>query len=232
MRTLLYRAAAEGRRACSAFIAADRYEVRPFTDQADRAAAEFRGAGGHRDGERAAHDRDARGAGAADRDRRGAAGHQFLARRPRARCSTRCWKRRMRLCERGLRRCGPLTASASTPSATHGVPEQLCRHICARARDPPPVDPAMRAGDRGQRFTFPMSATQIGYTQAFPRSLRSSRSIGAAHAAVRPAAQGRRAARGYRRSIARRSGRSPTSRSRCCRISRRRRSSRWRTRGS
>ena len=52
--------------------------------QADRAVAELRGAGGHRDGERAAHHRDARGPGAADRDRRGVAGHQFVARRPRA----------------------------------------------------------------------------------------------------------------------------------------------------
>ena len=52
--------------------------------QADRAVAEFRGAGGHCDGERAALDRDARGLGAADRDRRGVAGHQFLARRSRA----------------------------------------------------------------------------------------------------------------------------------------------------
>ena len=52
--------------------------------QADRAIAEFRGAGGHRDGECAAVDRDARGVGAADCDRRGVAGHQFLARRPRA----------------------------------------------------------------------------------------------------------------------------------------------------
>ena len=52
--------------------------------QADRAAAELRGAGGDRDGERAADHRDARGVGAADRDRRGVAGHQFLARRPRA----------------------------------------------------------------------------------------------------------------------------------------------------
>ena len=51
--------------------------------QADRAVAEFRRAGGHRDGECAADHRDARGLGAADRDRRGIAGHQFLARRPR-----------------------------------------------------------------------------------------------------------------------------------------------------
>ena len=54
-----------------------RQEVRPVYRQADRAAAELRGAGGHRDGKRAADHRDARGIGAADRDRRGIAGHQF-----------------------------------------------------------------------------------------------------------------------------------------------------------
>jgi hypothetical protein len=52
--------------------------------QADRAAGKFRGAGADRDGERAAVDRDARGVGAADRDCRGIADHQFLARRSRA----------------------------------------------------------------------------------------------------------------------------------------------------
>ena len=51
--------------------------------QADRAVAEFRRAGGHCNGECAALDRDARSVGAADRDRRGIAGHQFLSRRPR-----------------------------------------------------------------------------------------------------------------------------------------------------
>ena len=66
--------------------------------QADRAAAEFRGASGHRDGKCAAHDRDARGAGAADRDRRGVAGHQFARPVISGRCSTRCSRRRIRLC--------------------------------------------------------------------------------------------------------------------------------------
>jgi hypothetical protein len=50
--------------------------------QTDRTAAEFRGAGRHRHGERTATDRDARGIGAADRDRRSAACDQFLTRRP------------------------------------------------------------------------------------------------------------------------------------------------------
>ena len=51
---------------------------------ADRTGAHLCRSGGHRDREYAADHRDARGAGAADRDRRSVAGHQFLARRPRA----------------------------------------------------------------------------------------------------------------------------------------------------
>jgi GAF domain-containing protein len=50
--------------------------------QADRSGRKLCRTGGHRDGERAAHHRDARGIGAANRDRRGIAGYQFLARRP------------------------------------------------------------------------------------------------------------------------------------------------------
>ena len=71
--------------------------------KADRAVAEFRGAGGHRDGERAALDRDARGLGAADRDRRGIAGHQLLARRSRAGVRRDAWRRRCGLCEATIR---------------------------------------------------------------------------------------------------------------------------------
>ena len=79
----------------------------PVHRQADRAVAELRRAGGHRDGERAADHRDARGAGTADRDRRGAAGHQFARPATSRRCSTRCSKRR-----RGCAR--PTSAALST----------------------------------------------------------------------------------------------------------------------
>ncbi len=64
-------------------IVAARQEVRPFSEKEIALVAKLRRAGGHRDGECAADHRDARGVGAADRDRRGIAGHQFLARRPR-----------------------------------------------------------------------------------------------------------------------------------------------------
>ena len=78
----------------------------PFVfGKADRAAAKFRGAGGDRDGERAAADRDARGTGAADRDRRGLAGHQFLAWRPHAGVR--------RDAREGDRLCDALSASAT-----------------------------------------------------------------------------------------------------------------------
>ena len=62
--------------------------------QADRALAELRRAGGHRDGERAADHRDARGIGAADRDRRGACRSSIPRPAISRRCSTRCWRRR------------------------------------------------------------------------------------------------------------------------------------------
>ena len=52
-------------------IIARRYAVHR---EADRLGRKFRGSGGDRDGERAAHHRDARSIGAADRNRRGIAG--------------------------------------------------------------------------------------------------------------------------------------------------------------
>src|SRR5580704_1335975 len=63
-------------------ITAFRQEVRPFTERTNRIAAELCRASGHRDGECTAAHRDARGAGAADRDSRSPPDHQFLARCP------------------------------------------------------------------------------------------------------------------------------------------------------
>ena len=97
--------------------------------QADRAVAEFRGAGGHRDGERAADDRDARGLGAADRDRRGIAGHQLLARRPRAGVRRDAGKGDAACASAAFGILRPTTASVSSAVATHGVPEQFAEWL-------------------------------------------------------------------------------------------------------
>ena len=70
--------------------------------QADCPAGKLRGAGGDRDGERAADDRAARGAGAADRDRRGAAGDQRVAWQS-APVFAAVLEKAMRLCECRLR---------------------------------------------------------------------------------------------------------------------------------
>jgi GAF domain-containing protein len=65
-------------------ISIARCEPQTILREEYRAARKFRRAGGHRDGERAAHQRDARSLGAADRDCGSIAGHQLFARRPRA----------------------------------------------------------------------------------------------------------------------------------------------------
>ena len=61
-------------------ISVYRLEVRPFLEKEIALLRELRGAGGHRDGERAADHRAARGVGAADRDGGSVAGDQRLAR--------------------------------------------------------------------------------------------------------------------------------------------------------
>ncbi len=216
---------------CSAQSSVYRQEVRPVYRQADRAAAELRGAGGDRDRECAADHRDARGLGAADRDRRGVAGHQFARPATSRRCSTRCSKRR----------CGCASAAFGELDNLRRrvLPARRCARRAASLRRV--LAGAARRGlgtgnqsgrgswRRARSSTSPMSWPTELYVRAI-RSPRAGRARRRAHRAFRGAAQGRYASR-YSSFTARRSGRFPTSRSRCCRISRRRRSSRWRTRG-
>ena len=98
--------------------------------QADRAAAELRGAGGHRDGERAADHRDARGIGAADRDRRGACRSSIPRPATSRRCSTRYWRRRIRLCGAAHRQLVHSTmASTSARLRRAAMPDDIRRAL-------------------------------------------------------------------------------------------------------
>ena len=114
--------------------------------------------------------------------------------------------------------------------AVRGVPQAL-RELLRQPAHPAPDHPAWRPIAR-RRALSSTSPTVGRRWYDDPTARRLVELGGVPHRAVRAAAQGRRLARRISSPTARRCGRSPTSRSRCCRTSRRRRSSRWRTRGS
>ena len=92
--------------------------------KADFVAAELRRAGGNRDGERAAADRDARGAGTADGNRRGAEGHQCVARRAAAGVRRHAREGHATLCEAAVRSlCSTVMA---TMFIVHGATGICC----------------------------------------------------------------------------------------------------------
>jgi len=83
----------------------------------------------------AATDRDSRGAGTADRDRRGIASHQFIAPAISGRCSTRCWKRRCAFVGPHLDNSTPMMEKAS-PRPRYGACQPLMPSTKGKIRQP------------------------------------------------------------------------------------------------
>ena len=121
------------------------------TPSAGRAAEDLRRPGGDRDRERAPVQRDPGSAGAADGDRRDAAGHQQLGGRHRSRCSTRSGE--LPAAVRGDR------AVASCWSATTSM-----LHASRRASD--------RGGATRSRACFPRACRRQRHGDGDPRAPR------------------------------------------------------------
>ena len=186
--------------------------------QADGAVAELRRPGGDRDGERAADHRAARGAGAADRDRRGVAGDQRLARRSGA--GVRC--------DAG-KGDAPVRCGVSAACILYDG-EHFRRRVAERAACPDEVlertQPADRAAGwpacwtaiaRRRRCTSSMHARTI-YRDG-DASAHGVDSGGARTMLFGAAAARTRRCLGHYRVYRQEVRRSPTSRSRCWRIS-------------
>ena len=162
----------------------------------------------------------ARGAGAADRDRRGVAGHQRVARRSRAgvRCdageSDATVRRRLRHTLYVRRRVLPLSRRAGMPAAYAALHEQ---------RHPPAPITGSPAASRAEACSHPRYQGARDYRLGLVPMRVHGRLGGARTVAGRAAAQGRGCARLYLRSSARRCVPSPKSRSLCWRTSPRRR---------
>ena len=156
-----------------------------------------------------------------------------LAGRSRSRCSTRCSKRQ-RVCAADHARALTLTMATFTGWRKVGRCHRRTGGVCASIRESnsPP-----HGSVHGARAMLEGAGCPCA-DRATTNSTELRDSIGEqlidrgciAHSLV-PLSQGRQAARHHSASTAKRSSHSPTSRSRCCRISRTKRSSRWRTRG-
>ena len=154
-----------------------------------------------------------------------------LARRPRAGVRRDARKGACACAARRSARCTPMMASPGKVAATAGVPEAFAEY---RRRNPPPYGPGT-IGDRilsGEPLVHSRRSESDGaVSNRRSKPPRNGRSRRRKNITRCPAAQRQRRAgmlQIYRQDV----GRSPTSKSRCCRTSRRRRSSRWRTRGS
>ena len=229
--------ARECRSACMALTAHYRPAVHR---QADRARHHLRRPGGDRDRERAAvrrgagaHARVVRGAGAADGDLGGAAGHLELARRARACVRGHAGERDAPLRGQVRQSCGCDERDdfriAARRTSTAGTTRE-CLHETALFS---PVTGTGLAGLLRTKQVVHIAdlATSRRYlVERDPTGCRLRRARRRSHAARRADAQGERADRRRSRSIARRSARSPTSRSSWSGISPTRPSSPSRTR--
>ena len=138
----------------------------------------------------------------------------------------------MRLCEAAFGSLAHLRRRSTSQPSRCAACRRLTRSV-GRGSRPSPARIRCSArivqGERVVHIDDIADATATGSGEPARRALVGSRR-------ARTLSRGARCARtsvcsALSRSIARRCGRSPTSRSRCCRTSRRRRSSRWRMRG-
>ena len=115
------------------------------------------------------------------------------------------------------------------------LPHAACRQTSssfAQADPSPARDRSMHGSWRGERIVHVADLRQRrAYRAAIRRRARWSILAAAGPCCAWHCARTEALLGAFLRSTARKSARSPTSRSRCCRTSRRRRSSRWRTRG-
>ena len=171
-----------------------------------------------------------RSARTADRDRRGVAGHQFLARRPRPGVRRDGGKGARALCDAASGdACGSTTATHFPAAAMRGFSEPMRRGAAAgTARERTIRADACSAAERCR----PLRRSGGHFDDPVLRE--GARPISAASRTILYVALRKDGDAAWRSSpsTARKYAHFRTSRSRCCRTSRRRRSSRWRTRGS